>query len=60
MTEEDNDMFHVYSKNLKTGKEDFITTCDSPEAAVRKIASCYALDRAYDQLGEYYYFMKQR
>lgn len=53
-------MWYVYSKYLKTGKEDFICAYDNAEDAVRKIASNYKIDKNLGQLGEYYYFMKKR
>ena len=53
-------MFYVYSKYLKTGKEDFINTFKSAEDAVHHIAKCYRIDTQCGQLGDYYYFMKQR
>lgn len=53
-------MFYVYSKYIKTGREDFIRTYDNAEDAVRKIASNYKIDKELGQLGEYYYFMVRR
>ena len=53
-------MFYVYSRCLKTEREDFINTYGSAEDAVRKIANCYVIDTRLGQQGEYYYFMKQR
>lgn len=50
-------MFYVYSKYLKSGREDFIRTFDTQEDAIRHIAKCYRLDSGLGQLGEYYYFM---
>ncbi|MGN0318721.1 MAG: hypothetical protein ACI4E1_12395 [Lachnospira sp.] len=50
-------MYYVYSKYLKTGKEDFIRTFDTSEDAIRHIAKCYRIDSELGQLGEYYYFM---
>ena len=53
-------MYYVYSKHLKTGKDDFINAYDNPEDAIRKIASNYKIDANLSQLGEYYYFMIKR
>ena len=53
-------MFYVYSKYIKTGREDFIRTYDNAEDAVRKIANNYKIDKDLCQLGEYYYFMVRR
>ena len=49
--------YYVYSKYLKTGKEDFLRMFDTSEDAIRHIAKCYRLDSGLCQLGEYYYFM---
>ena len=53
-------MFYVYSKYIKTGREDFIRTYDNVEDAIRKIANNYKIDKDLCQLGEYYYFMVRR
>lgn len=53
-------MFYVYSKYIKTGREDFIKTYDNVEDAIHHIAKCYRIDRELLQLGEYYYFMVKR
>ena len=53
-------MFYVYSKYIKTGKEDFVNCYETAQQAVEKIASNYQIDKSINQLGEYYYFMKQR
>ena len=45
-------MFYVYSRYLKTGKEDFINTYETAEDAVRKIISCYNIDTRLCQQGE--------
>lgn len=50
-------MYYVYSKYIKTGKEDFIRTFDTSEDAIRHIAKCYKIDSELNHLGEYYYFM---
>ena len=50
-------MYYVYSKYLKTGKEDFLRMFDTLEDAIRHIAKCYRIDSELCQLGEYYYFM---
>ena len=52
-------MFYVYSRHMKTGKENFINIYQNAEDAVRKIANCYVIDAKLGQQGEYYYFMKQ-
>ena len=53
-------MYHVYMKNIITGREDFIRTYDNAEDAIHKIASNYNIDKNLCQLGEYYYFMVKR
>lgn len=53
-------MFYVYSKYLKTGRENFIRSFDSSDDAIRHIAKCYRIDSELLQLGEYYYFMIKR
>lgn len=52
--------WYVYSKCLKTGKEDFIKDFDNSENAIRHIAKCYKIDTQIGQIGEYYYFMRER
>lgn len=34
-------------------------TFETPQAAIKHIAKCYAIDKDIGQLGEYYYFMKK-
>jgi hypothetical protein len=53
-------MFYVYCKHVKTGKEDFVNCYETAQQAIEKIASNYNIDKRMHQLGEYYYFMKQR
>ena len=53
-------MWYVYSKYLKTGREDFINAYEDVNDAIHKIASCYNIDSRLCQLGEYYYFMVKR
>ena len=53
-------MFYVYSKHTKTDKEEFVNCYETAQSAVEKIASNYQVDKRLNQLGEYYYFMKQR
>ena len=53
-------MFYVYCQYIKTGKEDFINCYETAQQAIEKIASNYNIDKNTNQLGEYYYFMKQR
>lgn len=53
-------MYYVYSKYLKTGREDLCHTFDNVEDAIRHIAKCYRLDDGLGQLGDYYYFMIKR
>lgn len=53
-------MFYVYSKYLRTGKEDFLRSFENSDDAISHIAKCYSIDSNLCQLGEYYYFMKQR
>ena len=52
-------MFYVYCKTLKTEREEFINCYDSAQEAIKKISSNYKIDKDLNQLGEYYYFMKQ-
>ena len=51
-------MYYVYYKSVSSGREDFVAIFDTAEEAVRKIASCYEIDRGTHALGHYYYFMK--
>jgi hypothetical protein len=53
-------MFYVYSKHIKTGKEEFVNCYQTAQEAIEKIASNYNIDKRTFQFGEYYYFMKQR
>ena len=53
-------MFYVYWQHIKTGKEDFISCHETVQQAIEKIASYYNTDKVMKQLGEYYYFIKQR
>lgn len=53
-------MFYVYIKRIKKGDTQFIREFSTEEDAIRHIANCYRLDGNMGQLGEYYYFMKQR
>ena len=53
-------MYCVYCRHIKSGREDFINTYSTAEDAVCKIRSCYNIDERIGQLGDYYYFMKQR
>lgn len=53
-------MFYVYSKHLKTGKEEFVFCYETAEEAIKKIAGNYNIDKDLGQLGEYYYFMNHR
>lgn len=53
-------MFYVYSKYLKSGREDFINSYATSEEAIHKIAQCYKIDSNICQLGDYYYFMIKR
>lgn len=50
-------MYYVYSRYVKTGKEQLLRTFDTQEDAIRHIAKCYRVDSGLVQLGEYYYFM---
>lgn len=52
-------MFYVYSRQIKTGKEQYISSFATEEEAVHKIASCYRIDAKTCQEDEYYYFMKK-
>lgn len=53
-------MFYVYSRYIKTGKEDYIGIYATEKEAIEKIASCYKIDYKICQQGEYYYFIKKR
>jgi hypothetical protein len=55
-----NDMWYVYSRHLKSGREDCVNRVyDTAEEAVKHIALCSSIDKDLHQLGEYYYFMRQ-
>jgi hypothetical protein len=54
-------MWYVYSKHIKSGREECVNRVyDSPEAAIKHISLCYNIDKDLGQLGEYFYFMKER
>ena len=53
-------MFYVYSKHIKTGKEEFVNCYQTAQEALEKITNNYNIDKRTCQSGEYYYFMKQR
>ena len=53
-------MYYVYSKHIKTGREDFVNTYENAEDAIRKIAKNYEIDKNLGYLGEYYYFMTRK
>ncbi len=53
-------MWYVYSREVKSGKEQFVRmSFETAAAAIKHIAKCYEIDRDLRQLGNYYYFMKQ-
>lgn len=54
------EMYYVYSRYIKNGKEDFVNIYQTVQDAIAKIASNYNIDKNIGQLGEYYYFMVQR
>lgn len=53
-------MYYVYSKYLKSGKEQFLNNFYDVTDAIRHIAKCYRIDSQIGQIGEYYYFMVKR
>jgi hypothetical protein len=53
-------MFYVYCKHIKTGEEYFVNCYETAQQAIEKIVNNYNIDKRINQLGEYYYFMKQR
>ena len=54
-------MWYVYARSIKSGRDDCVNkTFDSAEEAIKHIAYCYSIDKDLHQLGNYYYFMKQR
>jgi len=53
-------MWYVYSREVKSGKEQFVRmSFETAEAAIKHIAKCYEIDKDLHQLGNYYYFMKK-
>ena len=52
-------MYYVYCLNLESNREESCGVFDTRRSAICKIASLYNLDRDYDMLGRYYYFMRQ-
>lgn len=54
------DMFYVYARHTKTGRENYVGAYDTEKEAVHKIASCYRIDAKTCQEDEYYYFLKKR
>lgn len=53
-------MYYVYCKNVKSGKEEFINTYNCVDDAIEKIYGSYKIDKDLGQLGEYFYFYKER
>lgn len=52
-------VFYVYSRRIKSGREDFCGAYGYVEDAIKKIAGNYSVDSGLGILGEYYYFMKE-
>lgn len=53
-------MWYVYCKIIASGRDVFVRqTFETPQAAIKHIAKCYAIDKDLGQLCEYYYFMKK-
>lgn len=52
-------MWYVYYTHITTGKQEYVGSYDTAKGAIERIRSLYNLDRTLNQLGEYYYFMKQ-
>lgn len=52
--------FYVYYRHVKTGREDLCCIKDSWEDAISAVALRYNSDKKIGQLGEYYYFIKER
>ena len=51
--------YYVYSRNIISGREEFIGIYDTEKEAVHKIAFCYAVDYWSDGAKDnYYYFYK--
>jgi len=54
-------MWYVYSLHIKSGKQECVNRVyDTAEEAIQHIRLCYNTDKDLRQLGEYYYFLKQR
>lgn len=53
-------MWYVYCRHLSSGWVGCVNqTFETPQAAIKHIAKCYAIDKDLGQLGECYYFMKK-
>lgn len=53
-------MVYVYSRYIKSGREDCCGIYDTWEQAIAHIRLCYNTDKDLHQGGEYYYFAKER
>ena len=54
-------MYYVYCLHIASGRVDCVNRIyDTYQDAVKHIALCYSTDKDLHQLGEYYYYMKQR
>ena len=53
-------MWYVYCKSIASWRDDCVNqTFETPQAAIKHIAKCYAIDKDLGILGTYYYFMKK-
>lgn len=51
---------YVYSKHVKSGREEFINIYDTWEEAIAKMRYFYNVDKEHCSENEYYYFAKER
>lgn len=52
--------YYVYCRHIKSGREDLCCIKDSWKEAIAATALRYNSDKNSGQLGEYYYFVKER
>lgn len=53
-------MFYVYSRNIKSGREEFVGIYNTEKDAIHRIAFLYKLDtESTTHKDEYYYFYKK-
>ena len=44
-------MYYVYCKHIASGREDYCGMYEKAEDAIKKIVTCYGIDKTMKQLG---------